>query len=282
MAASLFRHRVVDSSWVPWWLTGPNRGRVMWAIGLALDTAVTWAQLGLLERFPMFCSEEALFWIGRDRGIPRGFAESADSYRVRLTQWLQTRSREGLAWSILHTVRAYFLPRQVVVRLVTGDTSVAQWWSVDKDGNESFHRAEPSNWDWDSAEPGQTPVTGQRRYWLIIYQPDSGDMFELLGPEHEQDPTLTRGTAGLVLQARDMTFLGRLFKQAGTWLAGVIVASDTASFAPDGSGAGYPDGRWYRYADPATYTPVRLTTARYFADRRRPGLFEEGLESEIP
>lgn len=277
MPARLIRHYMLDTSWVPWWLTGPNRGRIMWALGAALDAIVQRAQDGCLERFPRFCSEEALSWIGRDRRIIRGFAETAESYRERLVGWRSAHRRAGNAFGMLKQVQAYFLPRELRVRLVTGDADIAQWWTVEKNGTESFHRADPSNWNWDSLEPGQTPITGQRRHWLLLYQPDESDMFAPLGTSHAQDPTLTRGTVGLVLQAKDLSFISNAFKQAGTWLAGVIVVHDLTAFDPVGSGAGYPDGRWYRYSDPATYEPIRNRNARYFADRRRPGLFEEGL-----
>jgi hypothetical protein len=252
----------------------------MWAFGTALDAIIQRAQDGCLERYPRVCSEEALFWIGRDRRIPRGFAESADSYRERLVKWRSTWRRAGMAWSILEQVQAYFLPREARVRLVTGDENVAQWWTREKNGVESFYRADPSNWDWDSQEPGQTPIAGQRRHWLLIYQADSGDMFEPLDVEEDQDALITRGSAGQVLQARDLGIIANMFKQAGTWLSGVIVVHDLATFDPTGSGTDYPDGRWYQYGDPLTLEPIRNANAEYFLDRRRPGLYQEGLQAE--
>ncbi len=282
MAANRFRRHIIDTLWVPWWLTGPNRGRVMWAIGTTLDAMVQWCQLGVLERFPLFCSEEALSWIGRDRGLIRGAVESAESYRLRLTRWLQAKARMGHAFGILEQVQAYFSPAAPTVRLVTGDTVSAQWWTRNEDGTEEFYKADPSNWDWDSLEPGQTPIAGHRRFWIIIYQAsdEPGNLFTALGTTSSQRPDTCRGADALTAQIQDIFNIADQFKQAGTWCAGIIVSFSDAQFPPGGSGTGLPQGNWYRYSDPLTYTPIRVQQARYFFDRRRPGLFQEDLEAE--
>lgn len=279
MPARTIRHHLLDTSWVPWWLTGPNRGRILWSFGLAMDAIMQRAQEATLQRFPLFCAPDALPWHGRDRRIVRGLVESTDSYRRRLVQWRKTHKKKGIAWGILENIQAYFLPQVPVVRLVSGGTTAAQWWTIDSNGVRSFHRQTPSNWDWDSAEPGQTPIDTQRRFWVIIYQ-DETDPFVMFFPNDTsafQDPTRTRGTAGLHAAADDLLRIALDWKQAGTWCAGIIIAHDTAMWDPAGSGAGYPDGTWYRYSTPVTYLPVRPRTAEYFHDRRRPGLFQEDL-----
>lgn len=282
MAARFIRHHILDTKWVPHWLTGPNRGRFMWAVGTALDVVVQQAQDGVLQRFPLFCTEEALTWIGRDRGIRRGFAESSESYRARLVRWRSIRRRAGTAWGVLENVQSYFLPQVPVVRLVTGGTTAAQWWTLGSDGSFSFVRRTPSNWDWDSADPNTATIDTQRPFHIIIYQDPSDplSLFPPLGTTASQDPTRTRGTSGLALAAGDLLRLATERKQGGTWCRGVIIAHDLSLFSPTGSGANYPNGTWYRYSDPATYLPVRARDARYFSDRRRPGLFQEGLTDD--
>lgn len=275
----LIRHHILSTQWVPWWLTGPNRGRLLWSVGATLDAAIMWAQRGMVERLPLNCSEEALPHHGTDKGIRKGFAESVESYRYRLTKWRQFQARKGHAYGVLEAIQAYFLPQVPTVRMVTSSLDWAQWWTRDGSGVESFHKADPSNWDWDSLEvvPGGNPLDAHRRFWIIIYQPNADplSLFPALGTSAQQSGLLTRGTGGTVAAAGDLLYLANEFKMAGTWCSGIIIAHDAASFSPSGSGAGYPDGRWYRYADPTTWTPVRLATAEYFHDVHRPGLDSE-------
>lgn len=282
--ALLFRHLIQSPDLAPRWLRNSVLGRYLWSIGLTLDFGTQWLYNGIQQRNPQACDSTALPWLGRARRIPRGFAESDESYRGRLLLWRSSWRRAGGAGAMLEQLQAYFLPQVPVVRLVTGGTTSAQWWTLDADGVLTFNKIEPSNWNWDSMESGQTPLDNQRRFWIIAYQP-SGDPLNLFpesGAEADQDDTRTRGTGGLYDAAGDLLRLTKPWQQEGTWCAGVIIAHDPASFDPSGSGAGYPDGRWYRYSDPSTYTPVRLTTAEYFHDRRRPGLYQENLESELP
>lgn len=270
------RQHILSTTWVPSWWTGPNRGRVLWSIGLTLDCAIQWAQRAVMERFPLWCSEEAIQHHCRDRSIVRGQAESSEAIRLRLTKYRQLHARRGHAWGMLEAIQAYFSPQKPLIRLVTSGPNWAQWWTRTAAGVETFHKRVPTNWDWDSDEPGVDPglVDHHRRFWIIIYQPASDplSLFPPQGTSAQQDPTLTRGTRGRVDAAKDLRSLANEFKAPGTWCAGIIIASDLASFDPMGSGAGYPDGRWYRYTDPTTYQPVRLQSAEYFHDVRRPGI----------
>lgn len=268
------RQHILSTTWVPAWWTGPNRGRVLWSIGATLDVAIQWTQLAVMERFPLWCSEEALQHHCRDRGLVRGQAESSESIRLRLTKWKQLHARRGHAFGMLEALQAYFSPQAPLIRMVTSGPNWAQWWTRTSGGLETFSKVTPSNWDWDSLEPGLALVDHHRRFWIIVYQSASDplSLFPSQGTSAQQDATLTRGTRGRVEAAKDLRYIANAWKAAGTWCAGIIIASDIASFNPLGSGAGYPDGRWYRYADPATYQPVRLQSAEYFHDVRRPGI----------
>lgn len=282
--ALLFRHLIQSPDLAPRWLRNSVLGRYLFSIGLTLDAGTQWLYDGIQQRNPQAADPTTLPWLGRARRITRGFAESDESYRARLLRWRSSWRRAGGAGAMLEQIQAYFSPLAPVVRLVTGGTTAAQWWTLDSEGELTLNRIEPSNWDWDSLEPGQTPLDNQRRFWIIVYQPSgaAGNLFPESETEHDPDPTLTRGTGGLYDAAGDLLRIATAWQQEGTWCAGIIIAHDTTSFLPTGSGAGYPNGSWYRYFNPATRLPQRLTTARYFHDRRRPGLYQEGLESEIP
>ncbi len=277
-----FRHLIQSPNRAPRWLRESVLGRYMWSIGLTMDVGTEWLHQGIVQRLPQQCDESALSWLGRARRIIRGAAETSDSFRGRLLRWRSAWKRAGNAFGILEQVQGYFSPAAPTVRLVTGDTVSAQWWTRNEDGTEEFYKADPSNWDWDSLEPGQTPITGQRRFWIIIYQPsdEPNNLFTALGNTSSQRPDTCRGADALTAQIQDIFNIADRFKQAGTWCAGIIVSFSDAQFPPGGSGTGLPQGNWYRYSDPVTYLPVRVRDAEYFIDRRRPGLFQEDLEAE--
>ncbi len=263
---------LISTSWIPSWWAGPNRGRFLFSLGLVADMGIEWTFRGMQERFPLFCSEEALTWHGRDRQIFRGPAESALSYRTRLVKWRRAWRRAGTAWAILEQVQAYFAPEVPIVRLVTHSVSrdVAHWWTRGADGSEVRVEADPSNWDWDSADPFR-PATLDNcdtRFWIIVYQdPNTGQIFRQYPEEDTQDPDLSWGTTAQTQKARDIVTIAKYWKAAGSWCAGLIVAFDPASFSPTGSGADYPDGTWHLYGDPDDdYAPNRLQTARYMED----------------
>ena len=288
MTAPLFRHHLLSQQWVPWWWTGPNRGRVLWSVGLTLDMAAQWCQLGVLERFPLVCSEEALSWIGRDRGIRRGYAESSESYRRRLTRWRQAWARAGSAWGVLEQVQSYFLPETPIVRYVKHSPSLnrATWWTRDAQGVETYATKSPSNWDWDSTDAGRPASLDAKdtRFWVIIYQNPTTSMLARRGNAAQQSPPHMRGTTGLVNHGVDLYDLAMTWKMAGSWCAGVIVSWDAAAFSPTGSGSGYPDGTWHRYSrivSPSVRVPNRFADAEYLHDRRYPASFQTGLTSEI-
>lgn len=289
MSAPLHRHHLLSQTWVPWWLTGPNRGRILWSIGFTLDLATQWCQRGLLERYPDFCSEEALSWIGRDRVIRRGLSESSESYRRRLKRWRQTWARAGSAWGVLEQVQSYFLPDAPVVRYVKHSPALdrATWYTRDAQGVETYATSSPSNWDWDSTDAGRPASLDAKdtRFWIIVYQDPATSLLSRLGTTAAQSTTRMRGTAGLVNHGIDLFDLAMTWKMAGSWCAGIIVSWDPAAFSPTGSGAGYPDGTWHRQSrivSPSVRTRNRFADAEYLQDRRYPDSFQLGLTSEIP
>lgn len=288
MTAPLFRHHLLSQQWVPWWWTGPNRGRVLWTIGLTLDLAAQWCQLGVLERFPLSCSEEALSWIGRDRGIRRGYAESSESYRRRLKHWRQTWARAGNAWAVLEQVQSYFLPEVPMVRYVKHSPALdrATWYTRDTLGVESYHTQSPSNWDWDSADATRPDSLDDKdsRFWIIVYPVPSAIM-SFRGTTATVSPTHMRGTTALVNVGVDLYDLANTWKMAGSWCAGIVACWDKYGFDPAGSGTGYPDGTWHHYsriASPSVRVRNRFAAAAYLQMRRHPDSFHVGLTSEIP
>lgn len=273
-----FRQHILSRDWVPWWLAGPNRGRINWAIGLTLDVGLEWLFTGIQERYPSFCSEEALFWLGRDRGIERGVLESSASFRDRLRRFRDIWRQAGTAWAVLYNVQSYFLPQRPRVRVFTHNPhrNESTCWTLDPDGTLSRHVESPSVWDWDSqydrVQHGLNGLnTRDARFWVVIYQP-SAATDNLYDDDQSTDgssaPTTTWATDGDYRYAEDLKRFARKWKMAGSYCAGIIVTDQEDVFAPDGSGpGGYPDGTWYRQADPLNNNEFnRNPYAQYLED----------------
>lgn len=270
------RQFILDTSHTPSWLVGPNMGRALWATGLVLDLAIEWLYQGIQQRFPDTCEAGALPWLARDRRLRRGLRESEAGFRERLKGWLAAHRRAGSPFAVLSQEQAYFSPQRPIVRTVEHDptgATRATWVTLYADGTEEVVRVSPSNWDWDSADPLYTQTNMRVRFWLIVYQ-DPTDTASIFQVDQDSDaadaPDTTWATTASVESALDLSRLADDWKSEGTWFGGSIVAFDLTAFAPTGSGAGYPDGTWYRYADPVTREPTRNLGAQYFDYRRRP------------
>jgi len=267
--------RALSTAHVIGWLAGPNSGRILWTVGKTCDTAIEWLYEGIKQRFPDYAAEDALPWIGRDRRVIRGVAESTDSYRERLKDWLNAIRVWGTPWAVLMNIQAYFtgvdatLP---VCRIVehrpigTKASTRAVWTTLAADGTLSHHVQEPSNWDWDSADPLRPTRLADRdpRFWVIIYQDSASGLFALDQSSPIQVYDFADATSyGDPDEGLDLARFAEDWKSAGSWCAGVIIAYDATLFDPTGSGAGYPDGTWHEYANPSTQDVNRAMPARY-------------------
>lgn len=277
-----FRQHILSRDWVPWWLTGPNRGRINWAIGLTLDVGLEWLFTGIQERYPSFCSEEALFWLGRDRGIERGVLESSASFRDRLLRFRDIWRQAGTAWAVLYNVQSYFLPQRPRCRMFSHSPHLnrSTCWTLEPDGTLSRHVQSPSVWDWDSANPQRPARLDERdtRFWVVVYQDPlaSGNLYyDDQTTDGSVEPTWTWATTGDHRIAQDFKRFARKWKMAGSMCSGIIVVAPSPTvigwetvFAPDGSGVGgYPDGTWHQYSDPSNNNaPNRNQLAQYFEE----------------
>lgn len=252
------RQHISSTRWVPWWWTGPNRGRVLFAIGAALDMAIEHVYMGIQERFPSFCSEEALTWLGRDRGLVRGPNESAESFRERLLRWRETWRLAGSAWAVLDQIQTFFIPDVTSVYLVSHDPvrDEATWWGILSDGTRTRHVQSPSNWDFDSDDAARPASldTIDTRFWIIIEQRQGSVVPAYFAPRSSaQAVTSNLESANGVIHPdatdihpsiwSDFYGFAKKWKQAGTWVAGIFVWFDTVD--PTGSGANYPDANWH-------------------------------------
>jgi hypothetical protein len=225
--------------------------------------------------------------IARDRRILLFPGESNASKIERLRRWRSAHRAAGLPAGILAQSAAYWLPELPTMRVVAGNSIHAMW--ATRYGSDAvataegatteelddtrvdpvagrpigrrlrFRYASPSNWDWDSAYPFAAEPPTIHRWWVILYAPPGIEPHDVA--EVPSD-TISMGSSLSIQDAKNVFDLANYWRSIGTTLWGWILAFDPESFNPTGSGAGYPDGTWYRDYNEVGFN--RLTSARYY------------------
>lgn len=257
------------SELAPWFIRNRYGRAFLEAIGLTLDLGTETLHRALDQAHPLVCESSSLPIIGADRGIRRYVTEPEASYRIRLARWRQIKSHAGSHYGQMISLAPYFLPGAIpLIRTVhqVGDGTIATWHTLFPDGTYSVYQATPSNWQWDT-----TPFSWSR-FWVIVYidvsvgpRPSKWDDGGKWDDGHIWDGYVTSA------QIDDMIGIILDSKAPHSTLAGLIFATDPASFDPQGgAGVGYPDGTWSQVINPATGLPSRLDTAIYAYDNGAP------------
>lgn len=107
-------------------------------------------------------------FLGFDRGIPRGPAETDDQYAVRLASWREAKGKSGTSFELCRQLSGYLkddasdsLPIEMVCN---GNGSTAPRFWIAADGTETYDQADPG-WggiDWD----GEGGLWA--RFWIVI------------------------------------------------------------------------------------------------------------------
>lgn len=256
-----FRDRLAQAS--PRWLRGWWGSRLLYAIGVLFDAMLDWASYAVHVRYPSWCAihmPDALAVHGRDRGIRRGFAETAASYAVRLSMWWPTRKQKGSLYALMDQLAGYMTGYDVVIRCVNGNGA---WFTRNADGTREYHRASPTNWNWDNLNS-----TGFSRYWVIIYPPTNLWISE--GKWGSSGKWGDGGRWGSTISADQADTLRAIIAEwnpphACCWT--LILALATSSFDPTTalSDPGVPGGTWGKWHSNLVSfdLPARLGTARY-------------------
>lgn len=238
------------------------------AIGLTLDVCTETLHRGLDQAHPLVCASASLPIIGADRGIRRYPTEPEASYRIRLARWRQIKAHAGSHYGEAISLQPYFLPASVpMIRIVHQDGlgASATWHTLSERGVYSVRRATPSNWDWSGDDLSWS------RFWVIIYvDATMGPLPNTWNDGHTWNDGEIWGGYLTDGQIADIVSILLDSKAAHSTLAGVILATDPASFDPTGSGAGFPDGTWRYVIDPADNLPKRLASALYAYDNGAP------------
>lgn len=234
------------------------------------------------------CTSDALPWHAADRGIRLYASEPLRSRRVRTSEWHKLKRHRGGHIGELEHVQPYFLgadglgviPRMRIVHRSNEATPRATWHTMSGSydpngaGEYSVYRADPSNWDF------HVHTERWSEWWAIIYT--TGSILES-GATLWNDGHLWNGGqvwGGVAAQViEDLVSMFLDWQAAHSSCAGVILASDLASFDPTAAPALVGDGTttlpsaiglgvpWDHLTNPVTGLPTRLASASWIFDR---------------
>lgn len=224
-----------------------------------------------------FYSVDALDFIGRDLGIPRGLAESAGAYALRLRRAVDSWQLGGTAWGILDSLAGVLdAPGQTPprLRLVTREgwwytresdgtrrlqTPLADGFVIAPDGTVTADATVAHAFDWSSNSFPQAPNQADgTRSWIIVEWPTSGPYLtdtdhlyedpgrcgdgwdDLTHGGYEGSPNAgTVGTNAPIQLVELMRHAVELQRASGFLVAYfIVVRASDAQFKPDGSSIG--------------------------------------------
>lgn len=241
---SQIRGRIAE--FLPPWIQPKSGGeghgfRVVYAIALLCDLLLEDAVTGILSKLPGQGTATALARIGRDRRIPRGRAESDESYIARLIQWRSSWRTAGNPFTLLRQLRGYLSPLTPRMRIVN---AAGTWYTLEEDGSRSVTRA-AGNWDWD----GDAALWA--RFWIVIYSdplnpnaPWERDGTWGDGETWGEEGRGTWGSTATEEEIADIRAIVKDWKSAHEVCGKIIVCFDDAEFDPADTAPPLPDGTW--------------------------------------
>jgi len=186
------------------------------------DALWTAGELAVLAGMPAFAPSDAYPWLGQDRQIFQGFAESSTSYVTRLIQWLDLWRRAGSSTGLLLAMFGYVGPNQPETLTVMSDgASHYSVWDTYAAGANPFPVGQQNptppvhvldaayNWRWDSAsQPYYSPWMYWRK-WVILFSVAPNAPWAAPTKVWASGGTLTLGTRS------DATY-GKVYVNVGT------------------------------------------------------------------
>jgi len=230
----------------PWLSDRPGKTvafRYLYGIVSVLDAGAEVLVQGIQARFPGLGTPTALPYIGRDRRIIRGPEQTDAAYAAELVRWLDYWRAAGNAYVLALALQTFLFPGAPRVRIVTRS---GVWYTLEPDGELTWHRAQPNNWDWDSQTHPERAVNWSE-FWVIVYPPHWDDAGDWGGGDGQ---TWGAGKAfGLDVATGTVEIIKRLVRQwkgAHSLCRMLIVAYDPTSFDPASppGAPGMPDGHW--------------------------------------
>ncbi len=248
--------RAALQKWVPPWLSARpllDRGfKYLYSFALVIDAAVQAAIWAVEARLPGIGTFTALFYLGRDRRIRRGRAESNEAYVERLKRWREDWRRAGNPYTLMRQLQGYLYPKSPRMRIVN---TQGTWYTLNTDGTIERHGLE-GNWDWD----GDSDLWA--RFWVIIYSdsveaPWTRDGTWGDGELWGEPTTDTWGSTATLEQLADMRDILDLFKSATGVCKNIIICFDDDAFDPTDTAPPLPDGTWGNWSTGGSGARVR-------------------------
>lgn len=226
----------------PTWLKNYYGERLMYSAGIQIDAMQESLRQGVLARFPGYGSNEALPYIGRDRGIQRGPNEPLSRYVIRLQAAFDTWKVAGNAATLLRMLSVVASPtnQPTTIRTVSQEKNTGQSvWHKTTDGVNVTKYVTTPGWDWD----GDTDRWA--RLWVIIDAASAG-----ITQWHWGDPGVawgdghTWGSSLTVSEAQTIrTVANTSPARAAHTLIPNIIIDFSAGFSESNPGAN-PTGDW--------------------------------------
>lgn len=143
------------------WLKGPTADALLTSPTTVLNALAGWAVQGVRAKFPDLAPPDALGYIGNDRNLERGPAQTDAGYAVQLRRAFDTWRVAGNASTVLRQLAAYFAGAATPPLRVVSDSAI--WHEYDWPTNGVTKTKVGTNWQWDG-------LTGTRwwRGWVII------------------------------------------------------------------------------------------------------------------
>lgn len=228
-----------------------SANRVLYSVGVYFDATVDRVRKGIRARFPGGgAPADALPYLGRDRQILRGPAQSRESFEIQLQRAWDDWQRAGSAWALIEQLRAFLSPHEVLVRTVDNH---GNWYELERDGDRGNggrpYKGTP--WDWD-AQP-----TKWSRFWVVIHVTTATPQqpWQELPPIGDPDlwdgaigsPGFTIGSTATPEDVAGVRKVVQRFKPAGTRGVKIIIVFDSSddAFNPEaGAAPPLPDGTW--------------------------------------
>lgn len=263
MADQLQFRSVIRRILPPWFSKAFGYAERLWYVfGLILDQLMEWAHEGAAARLPGQGTDTALPYIGRDRRIRRGFAETVVSFAARLVRWRDDWKLAGGTAAVLSQLRGFLTPHAPVARYVhRTDGTIASYLTHNADGTFTYTIADPANWNWD----GQ--LTQWSRFWIVLYPPpalwtDDGTW----GNDADWGDGGTWGTSATTEEVETVRALCAEWKSAGSKCVEIIIAFSSGDFEPSDASPPNPDGNWQYFSKnvAGVQVPARLPNAAYW------------------
>lgn len=164
----------------PPWLQRAVGGALKGALGSVLDTVVDATAEGVRQRFPHALRPDALGYIGRDRRILRGPAESDAAFAARVLPWWDMHRIRGGPYALLTQLQQYLAGFLDIEIHCVANSGNHHWIDLDGDISRGFIEG----WTGDGEYP-----TKWARIFLILHIEDDVLSFPLLSESGE--PILT-------------------------------------------------------------------------------------------